>query len=129
MKRILTIIGGTFLVLIVFSIISIFLSAIPGKTKRVDSKPLTGKLNAITTCCPGGDITFHMDNDGGKSYYINRGVESGLNVEQLQKELIGKTITVYYYRYGWNVINFRNQVQHICELRTKDKVYYTELID
>lgn len=90
---------------------------------------LKDKLISISSCCSGGDITFHMANDGNKSYYINRGTENGLDVKELEKDLIGKDIIIYYHRHSWNIINYRDQVRHICELRTNDKVYYTEIAD
>lgn len=129
MKKTLTMIAGTVLAIVLLGIISLFLSAIPEKSNRANTKMLKGKLLHITSCCPGGDITFHMANDEGRSYYINRGVESGLNIEQLEKELLGNDIIIYYHRHSWNIINYRDQVRHICELRTADKVYYTEIAD
>lgn len=129
MRKTLYIIAGTVLAIVLLGIISLFLSAIPEKSNRADTKILKGKLISITSCCSGGDITFHMENDGSKSYYINRGIENGLNVTQLEKDLIGKNITIFYHKNSWNIINFRDQARHICELRTTDKIYYTEIAD
>lgn len=129
MKKTLTIVAAAVSAIVLFGIISLFLSAIPEQSNRADTKMLKGKLLRITSCCPGGDITFHMANLEGRSYYINRGVESGLNIKQLEKELLGKDIIIYYHRHSWNIINYRDRIRHICELRTADKVYYTEIAD
>ncbi|MBN8671516.1 MAG: hypothetical protein J0L80_12570 [Chitinophagales bacterium] len=129
MRKALTIIAGTVLAIVLSGIISLFLSAIPEKSNRADTKMLKGKLISITSCCSGSDIIFHIANDGSKSYYINRGIENGLDIKKLEKDLIGKQIIIYYHRHSWNIINYRDQIRHICELRTADKVYYTEIAD
>ena len=129
MKRLLTIFGATCVGLVLFTIVTLFSSAISSHGKRADTKEITAKLNAITTCCAGGDIIFHLDNQDNSSYYINRGVENGLKLEELQEALLDKEITVSYHKRGWNVLNYRNRAKHICEVRLENKVLYSEIRD
>jgi hypothetical protein len=128
-KKLLLITGTVGILLILFAGITLIASAVPSKSNREDTKAIKGKLNSISTCCPGGDIIFDLENDGGKSYYINRGVEHGLVVQDLERQLLGKEITLLYHKGGWNVLNYRNQVQHVCEVQIDKKVLYTELVD
>jgi hypothetical protein len=128
MKKLFEVLGLVFILLILFTGISFYMSAIPGQSKREDTKLISGKLRAISTCCPGGDIIFRLENPSDNSaYYINRGVENGLDANLLKDQLLEKEITIAYHKRGWNVMNFTNEAKHICEVRYGEQVLYTEI--
>ena len=129
MKKLLTIFVTICLSLVLFGVVTLFTSAIPSHGRRADTKEITAKLNAITTCCSGGDIIFHLHNQDNSSYYINRGLENGLKLKELQEALLGKEVTVAYRNGGWNVLNYRNRARHICEVRLEGNVLYSEIRD
>lgn len=127
MKKLLLILGTFFTVLIIFAGVTFLTSAIPAHSQREDTKSINGKLTSLSTCCPGGDIIFNLENDNNKTYYINRGVQSGLVVKELENELKGKEVTLLYHKGGWNVMNFKKSLKHVCEVRMGNKVLYSEL--
>jgi len=61
-----------------------------------------------------------------KSYYINRGLENGLDLESLRTKLIGEEVTIKYPKYGWPFL-FENRVIHLSKLQHGDEVVFNEL--
>jgi len=62
-------------------------------TSKENSTPVTGVVIAVAEG-PSNDILVQLDNHE-TMYYINRGIESGLEVESLSNELVGETITLW----------------------------------
>ena len=75
----------------------------------------------------GNDIVFTIENNK-RRYYINRGLELGLHLEDLKQELIGKEITIKYPKY-WTPLDWNNQIRHLSKLEFRDKVLFNELKD
>lgn len=92
-------------------------NVIPGSVDRADCRLITGKVERIgvDSNTGGGDIRFYLSGTN-KSYYINRGVEQKLPVQNWQKQLTNNDVSIAYYK---------NSI-HICELVYKTTVLYSE---
>lgn len=86
----------------------------------------TGK---VTQIFEGGtyDIVFRLDNDE-STYYINRGVELGLSIEELRKDLIGQEVTMKYPEY-WSIFGANRMSTHVSKVEASDRVIFSELRD
>jgi hypothetical protein len=69
------------------------------------------------------DIVFELENN--KSiFYINRGLENNFNLETLNKELIGKEISINY-SIGWTPLDpFNKRSKSIKELKNGNKLIF-----
>lgn len=61
-----------------------------------------------------------------KKFYVNRGLERGLDLIKLKAELTNKEIVIKYPRY-WTPLNPDNSVRHISKIEFEDKTVFTEL--
>ena len=66
------------------------------------------------------DINFRDTN--GKSYYINRGLEQGLNLEDLNTKVLNKTVTLHLAK----VLGGFAVSEHIAQLSVEDNIIFTE---
>ncbi len=66
------------------------------------------------------DIGIYFEKDT-RTFYINRGMEYGCNVDSLTNALVGHESTVYYYD---NIIH--SDPYHIVKLTTDEKTWYSE---
>lgn len=65
------------------------------------------------------DIVFQGHKD---YYYINRGLEKGLNLDDLNRDLLNKNVTLHLPRLIFGMVSS----EHIAQLSLDGKVYYTE---
>ena len=66
------------------------------------------------------DIVF--GGDGGDNYYINRGLEQGLNLEELNNFVLNKSVTLHLAKImGGMVVS-----EPISQLEVNDSIIYTE---
>ncbi len=105
----------TLLIIIAFSPISISKNSFE-KTKGKVSKIYEGGVN---------DIVFELENS--KSvFYINRGLENNFNLETLNKELIGKEVSINYSN-GWTPLDpFNKRSKSIIELKSGNKIIFKD---
>lgn len=75
----------------------------------------------------GNDIIFIVENTNQK-FYINRGLENNLELEDLKNKLIGQVVTMKYPKY-WTPLDWNNSIRHISKLEFRDKVLFNELAD
>lgn len=82
----------------------------------------------VETIYEGGtnDVVFLLEDDKTR-YYINRGLEMGLDLEILQKELIGQEVLIKYPKY-WTPLDWNDEIKHLSKLVYRDSVYFNELI-
>lgn len=75
----------------------------------------------VTKITEGGvkDIVF-LD-DGTDFYYINRGLEQGLNLDSLKTKVLNKTVTLHLAKILGGVTS-----EHISQLVLGDEIIYTE---
>ena len=64
------------------------------------------------------DIVFH--DTGTDFYYINRGLERGLNLDSLNAKVLNKTVTLHLPRL------FFGTSEHIAQLAMDDEIIFTE---
>jgi hypothetical protein len=65
------------------------------------------------------DIVFY--DDGTDFYYINRGLEQGLNLDSLKTKVLNKTVTLHLAKILGGVTS-----EHISQLALGDDIIYTE---
>ena len=65
------------------------------------------------------DIVFH--DDGTDYFYINRGLEHGLNLDSLRAKVLNKTVTLHLAKVLGGITS-----EHISQLAIGDEILYTE---
>lgn len=73
----------------------------------------------------GNDIILVMENKE-RRFYINRGLENGLELNNLKDILIGNSIVVKYPKY-WTPLDWNNSVRHISKVEFNGEVLFNEL--
>ncbi len=91
-----------------------------------DVIPITGMVTAVDTA-PGYDIAISLENDA-HYYYINRGLQTPLNLDQLRSDILNKTITLYSVK-RWTLFTRDKIMGHISKLMVGDRVLFNELQD
>ncbi len=71
------------------------------------------------------DIAFRLENNQ-RVYYINRGLEQGLNLKELKKKLIGNEV-VFKYPKHWTPLDWNNKIKHISKIEINGEVIFNEL--
>lgn len=73
----------------------------------------------------GNDFVFKLK-DNPVKYYINRGIESGLNYQDFEKKLMGEVVIFKYPKY-WTPLDWNNTIRHISKVEQEGKVFFNEL--
>lgn len=110
-----------FFVLSLFSLLTVFLlvrSCIIENPEPQDTTIITTTITNITED-QSFDIVFHSS-DGNK-YYINRGLELGLNLETLNTDVLNKTVTLHLANVLGDIAS-----KHISQLAIGNTIIYTE---
>ena len=71
------------------------------------------------------DVFFKLKDDN-RRFYVNSGVECGLDVEDLKSRLIGNSIILKYPEY-WTPLDWNNRIRHISKVEFGSEVIYNEL--
>jgi hypothetical protein len=81
----------------------------------------------VTNIYEGGvkDVVFTLDGHKG-NYYINRGLEHGLDLATLKKQLEGKAITIKYPDH-WSLLDPGNSIRHISKVEYAGRTVYSEI--
>lgn len=81
----------------------------------------------VTAVYEGGtnDVVFRLENND-RRFYINRGLENGLELDDLRKRLIGNEIVLKYPKY-WTPLDWDDQVKHVSKLEFRGEVLFNEL--
>ena len=108
------------IVLALFSCLTIFLFVKSCFVNSPQPEECVAVTTTITQITEGSsnDIVF-FDTDGDK-YYINCGLERGLNLQDLNAAVLNKTVTLQLPKM------FFGASPHIAELKVGDDVIYTE---
>lgn len=72
------------------------------------------------------DIVIKLSGQDG-SFYINRGLEKNLSIQQLQSDLLGEKIELVYISH-WSPLASHTP-RHIAEISKKGEIIYTEFKD
>lgn len=71
------------------------------------------------------DVVIKLEGDD-RRFYINRGLEYGLDLDDLKDRLIGHQVEMKYPKY-WTPLDWNNQVRHISKLEFQGEVLFNEL--
>ena len=81
----------------------------------------------VTNVYEGGakDVVLTL-NGQRKLYYVNRGLERGLDLNTLKRQLINEEVVIKYPDY-WTPLNINERSIHISKIEHKGKTVFTEL--
>lgn len=113
-----------------FVILAIFVCAAIAVLRPVpivslaECETVNGVLAAVSE---GGtnDVCLRIESHPYKMFYINRGIESGLDIEELQNKLVGKNVTIAHPNY-WTPFDPFSSTRHVSRLTTGDLVLFDE---
>ena len=71
------------------------------------------------------DVVFKLQ-EHDRTFYINRGLERGLNLKKLRTDLTNKKINILYPKY-WTPLDPFNSVRHISKIECDGRTVFTEL--
>ncbi len=71
------------------------------------------------------DVVFLLENKK-RRYCINRGLENGLELTDLQERLIGREITLKYPDY-WTPLDWNDEIKHLSKVEIEGKVIFNVL--
>jgi hypothetical protein len=69
------------------------------------------------------DVVFRLAGQN-RTFYVNRGLERGLELEKLRAELMDKEITIKYHKY-WTPLG--NSSKHISKIESSGRTIFTEI--
>ncbi|MBQ4819752.1 hypothetical protein [Aquimarina sp. MMG016] len=75
----------------------------------------------------GFDIVITLENDD-HYYYINRGLQLSLTIEQLKTDILNKTVTLYPIK-RWTIFTPDGNMGHVSKLIIDDSVIFNEIIN
>ncbi|MDC0862566.1 hypothetical protein OAP68_00790 [Flavobacteriaceae bacterium] len=73
----------------------------------------------------GNDVIFVMENTD-RRFYINRGLENGLELNNLKEKLIANSIVVKYPKY-WTPLDWNDKIKHISKVEFNNEILFNEL--
>ncbi len=106
------------------ALLGLILRPVP-RASPANTALLVGEVNAITAGTGEADILIWLTHDK-NTYYINRGMDSGLHPDTLQHLLRGKTVSIQYIRH-WTPLDPFNRSRHVARLSLGDLVLYDEM--
>ncbi|KGD69622.1 hypothetical protein LG45_02380 [Flavobacterium aquatile LMG 4008 = ATCC 11947] len=110
------------LLIIVFAFFA--LALIPINTSKENSIVISGTVKSLSEAGI-KDLVFELENDK-TTYYINRALENGFQLEKSKTEFIGKKVTLNYAK-GWTPLApFGTTCKHITQISVDGKEVYTE---
>ena len=114
--------------LISFSLIILIIAILIFRPVPIVSENQTISESGIVTeiySNKGNDIIFVLENTK-RRFYINRGLESGLELKNLKEKLIRNSIVVKYPKY-WTPLDWNNSVIHISKVEFGEEIIFNEL--
>ena len=74
----------------------------------------------------GNSDVFIRLKDDNRRYYVNRGLDAGLNVNDLKNKLVKNKVVLKYPKY-WTPLDWNNKIRHISKVEFGNEVLYNEL--
>lgn len=71
------------------------------------------------------DVAFKL-NGLDKEFYINRGLEKGLDLKKLRTDLTNKVIVIKYPKY-WTPLDPTNSIRHVSKIECDGRTVFTEI--
>ena len=92
-----------------------------------DEKECLSVTGIVSNIFEGGvkDVVITLK-DNPKTYYINRGLESGLDLADLRKALEGKEVTIKYPDY-WSLLDPGKKLLQISKIEHDGETVYSEI--
>jgi len=117
MKKVVFILG---LILLTFIIIGLK----PIDTSKENSVEVTGIIKSVSE---GGakDLVFELENNK-TTYYINRGLENGFQLDTSKSDFVGKKVTLNYAKSWTALAPFGTTCKHITQISIDNKEVYSE---
>jgi hypothetical protein len=117
MKKILL-----FIVLVLLTFLIIGLK--PIDTSKENSIEITGIIKSVSE---GGakDLVFELENEE-TSYYINRGLENGFELDKSKRDFVGKKVTLNYAKNWTPLAPLGTTCKHITQISIDSKEVYSE---
>lgn len=91
-----------------------------------DALEVTGYVEHIKLT-EGNDFVFHLK-DNPTRYYINRGIEAGLDYSDFESRVLNQKIVVKYPEY-WTPLDWNNTVRHISKVELNGETLFNEFKD
>jgi hypothetical protein len=116
------------IILITFSLTILIIAVLIFRPVPIVSENKAISENGIVTeiyTNKGNDIVFILENTK-RRFYINRGLENGLELNNLKQKLIGNPIVVKYPKY-WTPLDWNNSVRHISKVEYNGEILFNEL--
>ena len=113
-----------FLCLLFFTLAAMIFRPVSIPKDAKDCLVVEGKVVRIFEGGP-NDVNLRLEGDK-TTYYINRGLEYGLVLEDLQKELTGNNVTIRYPKH-WTPLDPNNKMKHLCILEYNGKEIFNEI--
>ena len=70
------------------------------------------------------DVVIVLD-ETTRRFYVNRGLENGLDLESLQSQLMGHKVVLKYPRY-WTPLDWNNTIKHLSKIEFEGEVIFNE---
>lgn len=92
-----------------------------------DEKDCLSLKGIVVEIYEGGvkDVVFRLQGQN-QIYYVNRGLERGLDLGQLRSALTNRVVTIKYPKY-WTPLDPGNSVRHISKIEYEGRTLFTEL--
>ena len=71
------------------------------------------------------DAVFNLEGDS-RNYYINRGLENGLNLQDLRSNLLNQKVELKIVKH-WTPLDWNQRLGTIAEIKSGDKIYFSRL--
>ena len=115
---------------LILVVVGIFLTMGAGIFRPVPKPPedelliTEGKIEKIFE---GGikDIVFQLEGSE-RQFYINRGIDQGLDIKSMRNELIGKEVTIKYPDY-WTILDPNKKIRHISKIEVEGDIIFSEM--
>ena len=88
-----------------------------------DAKPKDCVVKEVTIAriSEGSSYDIRLYDGNTDYYYINRGLETGLTMEGLSKDILNKKVTLHLYKFKFGI-----ESEHVSQLAVEDKIIFTE---
>ena len=125
-SKILTRLGIGLLALLAVLVSLIAWLKVPTPTNK-NTALISGQVASIgSPCCQ--DIGIRLTGDH-HFYYINRGVESGIDVDALSQRLWGERISMRVIETRWSPLNPEKRTVPIAEISHNGEILYSSMVD
>lgn len=71
------------------------------------------------------DIAVYLKDDD-SHYYVNRGLEAGLQIAQLEDVAVNQVASIHYAKH-WSLLNYDRKHRHVSRITVGDRVLFNEI--